>query len=191
MNFTIVKSHPRLLRYVVDLQSKNSDALGFLPQVVFEKGMEAGQLFLGLLNGEPCGYILAGSGFQGVLRRWQVCIQYDARRRLYGAMLVAAVEAYGETLGCTSSEVHCASDLEANEFWASMGYRLTGSLPSGLSRRYKRQCLNVWTKPLFPAVAATAWRNGRPRIHASNAARQAAYRHRRSCVTPRELRNTV
>jgi GNAT superfamily N-acetyltransferase len=184
MNFAIVKTHPKMLQYVVDLQRKNSDSVGFLPQIVFEKGAETGQLFLGLLNGEPCGYILAGSGYQGVLRRWQVCIEYDARRRLYGAMLVAAVEEYGENLGCTSSVVHCASDLAANEFWAEVGYRMTGTLSCGEARRYKRRCLNVWVKPLFPAVVATAWtKKGPPRIYASNAARQAAYR-RRLLVTP-------
>lgn len=81
MNFAIVKSHPDLLKYVESLQAKNSEALGFLPRIVFEREAEKGRLFLGLLNGVPCGYILAGSGFQGILRRWQVCIQYDARRR--------------------------------------------------------------------------------------------------------------
>jgi hypothetical protein len=96
MNFTIVRDHPDLLAYVVSLQAKNSNELGFLPACVFERGADDRRLFLGLLDGEPCGYILAGSGYQGVLRRWQVCIQYDARRRLYGAMLVEAVEQYGE-----------------------------------------------------------------------------------------------
>jgi hypothetical protein len=96
VNFSIVKSHPDLLKYVESLQAKNSDALGFLPRIVFERAAEAGQLFLGLLDGCPCGYILAGSGFQGILRRKQVCIQYDARRRLYGAMLVAAVDGAGQ-----------------------------------------------------------------------------------------------
>lgn len=180
MSFAIVKDHPSLLKYVESLQAQNSDALGFLPRQVFERAKEARQLFLGLLNGEPCGYILAGSGFQGILRRWQVCIQYDARRRLYGAMLVAAVEKYGEDLGCVKSIVHCASDLEANDFWQSVGYVLTGTEESGLSRKYKRRCINVWSKPLFPAIVATAWKTGRPRIYASNAERQAAWRDRHS-----------
>ena len=132
-------------------------------------------MFLGLLNGSPAGYILAGSGFQGILRRWQVCIQYDARRRLYGAMLVDEVEQYGEDLGCTQSIVHVASDLEANEFWESVGYRLIGTEGSGAGRKYKRRCINVWHKPLFPAVPATTWKNGRPRIYESHAARQRVY----------------
>lgn len=179
MSFCIVKDHPSLLKYVEHLQAKNSDALGFLPRCVFEKAAEAGRIFLGLLNGSPAGYIIAGSGFQGILRRKQCCIQYDARRRLYGAMLVAAVEQYGEDLGCTQSIVHCASDLEANDFWQSLGYILVGTQPSGAGRKYKRHHINIWHKPLFPAVPATAWKNGRPRIYESHAARQRAYEARK------------
>jgi GNAT superfamily N-acetyltransferase len=179
MNFTVVKSHPSLLRYVESLQAKNSNALGFLPRTVFEREAQLGRMFLGLLNGEPCGYILAGSGWQGVLRRWQVCIQYDARRRLYGAMLVAAVEQYGESLGCTQSIVRCASDLDANAFWAGVGYQFAGSKPGGVSRRSRRPCINVWLKALSPNWIATSWKNGRPRIYASDADRLRAWRERK------------
>ncbi len=186
MNFTIVKSHPDLLRYVESLQSKNSDELGFLPRRVFEQGTEAGRLFLGLLNGEPCGYILAGSGYRGLLRCPQVCIQYDARRRLYGAMLVAAVEQYGESIGCFRRVVRCGSDLESNAFWESVGYSLVGTDESGTARKYKRPHINLWVKPLFPAVIATAWVNGRPRIYASDADRLRAWRKRKRAET--ELR---
>lgn len=183
MRFSIVTKHPDLLKYVVSLQAKNSNELGFLPRVVFERVADAGRLFLGLLNGEPCGYILVGSGWQGVLRRWQVCIQYDVRRRLYGAMLVEAAEQYGESVGCTQSLVRCASDLEANQFWQSIGYRLAGHEESGVARKSRRPHINIWTKELSPAWVATSWKNGRPRLYASNAERQRAYRHRRSFVT--------
>jgi hypothetical protein len=179
-NFCIVKSHVDLLKYVESLQAKNSDALGFLPRVVFEQGVEAGRLFLGLLNGNnPCGYILAGSGYRGLLRCPQVCIPYDARRRLYGAMLVAAVEQYGESIGCFRRVVRCGSDLESNAFWDSLGYHFVGTDESGEARKYKRSHINLWVKPLFPAVVATAWVNGRPRIYASDADRQGAYQMRR------------
>jgi GNAT superfamily N-acetyltransferase len=178
-NFSIVKEHPALLKYVESLQAENSDALGFLPKMVFEHRAEAGQLFLGLLDGEPCGYILVGTGFQGVMRCVQVAIQYDVRRRLYGAMLVAAVEQYGEDRGCSRISLRCGSDLPTNEFWQSLGYMLDAMEESGAARRHRRNCINVWSKPLFPAIVATAWKNGRPRIYASNAERQAAYELRR------------
>jgi hypothetical protein len=174
-SFSIVKSHPDMLKYLVGLQSKNSHALGFLPKAAYERGIEAGQVFLGLLNGEPCGFVFVGSGYQGTLRRWQVCLQYDVRRRLYGAQLVAASEAYGEEKGCTWSEVRCAADLEANEFWKSVGYRYLRNEAGGLARG---RLINIWHKKLNPEVPATSWAIGRRRLYSDNAARQRAYRAR-------------
>ena len=40
---TIVKDHPDMLLYMEWLQSKNSDALGFLPRMAFEQHLEAGR----------------------------------------------------------------------------------------------------------------------------------------------------
>jgi GNAT superfamily N-acetyltransferase len=177
VSFSIVKSHPDLLRYVAALQARNSNELGFLPRAVFEEQAARGQLFLGLLNGEPCGYILAGSGFQGVMRCHQVCVEFDVRRRLYGAMLVSAVEEYGESLGCSQIVLRCGSDLPANEFWKSLGYHLADTEKAGAARRYRRR-INVWSKPLHPITLATFWKNGRPRLYATNAERQRAYRER-------------
>jgi GNAT superfamily N-acetyltransferase len=174
-----VKVHPNLLKYVEHLQAKNSDELGFLPRQVFEQRAEDGQLFLGLLCGEPAGYILAGTGFQGVMRCVQVAIQYDVRRRLYGAMLVAAVEQYGEARGCSRILLRCGSDLPANDFWRSLGYTLDFTEAGGAQRRHRRDHINVWSKPLFPAAPATSWKNGRPRIYESHAARQRAYELRK------------
>ena len=151
-SFTIVRSHPALLKYVEHLQAQNSDALGFLPRRVFEQSTESGRLFLGLLDGDPCGYMLVGSGYRSLLRSPQVCIQYDARRRLYGALLVAAVERYGESIGCSRRVVRCGSDLEANAFCTSLGYHLVGTAEAGAARRHRRPYLNVFTKPLVPAV---------------------------------------
>jgi hypothetical protein len=176
--FSIVRTHPDIVKYAVSLQRRESGSLGFLPQTVFEQ--HADRIFLGLLNGEPAGYILTNGGWQGILRCVQVAIQYDVRRRLYGAMLVQAAEDYGLGLGCTEVRLRCGAELPANEFWQSLGYVCIGTVPAG--KRFS--CLNVWTKRLYPANPATAWKNGRPRIHACNADRQYMYRERR------RLRNT-
>src|ERR1035441_1298895 len=168
-NFTVVKAHPDILKYVVGLQRKNSGALGFLPTVVFEQ--HADRIFLGLLNGEPVGYILTNGGWQGVLRCVQVAIQYDVRRRLYGAMLVRAAEDYGLARGCVSVRLRCGAELPANDFWQSLGYLFIDPAPA--EKRFSH--LTLWGKRLSPANPATEWKTGRPRIHADNRARQRAY----------------
>jgi GNAT superfamily N-acetyltransferase len=179
------------------LQRKNSDSLGFLPRTAFEEGIAAGQIFLGILNGDPCGYIFCGSGYQGILRRWQLAIQYDARRRLYATKLIEAADAYGESLGCTKSIVRCASDLpDANAFWESVGYYLVGTAPAGEFRAHRRQ-INIYEKQLNPPWVATSWvigRPRRPRLYSSNAEKQRAYRKRlryRNCVAARTVAETL
>ena len=88
--FEVVKTHPDLILYVDALQKKNAEALSFYPRAVFEREAKNGRIFLGLLNGEPAGYLYVGAT-GGDVKCHQVCIQYDARRSLYGAALVQAM----------------------------------------------------------------------------------------------------
>jgi len=57
IDFIVVQEHPDLINYIDMLQSKNAEELSLYPRCVFEREQEKGRLFLGLLNGEPCGYI--------------------------------------------------------------------------------------------------------------------------------------
>jgi hypothetical protein len=67
-SFTVVQEHLDLLAYVDALQKKNAEALAFYPRVVFEREAARGRLFLGLLHGEPCGYLYVGAGNAGPRR---------------------------------------------------------------------------------------------------------------------------
>ncbi len=73
------------LLYIVSLQHKNKESIGFLPRPAIEHRLLANRIFLGVLNGEPFGYLLF-DGYRQV-NVLQACIQYDARRRQYGAAL--------------------------------------------------------------------------------------------------------
>lgn len=149
-DFAIVQQHPSLIAYVDDLQRKNAEALSFYPRQVFEREAEKGRLFLGLLNGEPCGYIYMGAG--GVdIKCHQVCIQYDARRRLHGAALVVAMEDYAERHKASSVTLRCGFDLDANDFWGSMGYGVICTQTGGIRRM---RTINVWRKELRPGLFA-------------------------------------
>ncbi len=149
LDFIVVKTHPKLIEYVDSLQKKNAEALSFYPKQVFEREGEAGRLFLGLLNGEPCGYIYVGAAGKDV-KCHQVCIEYDARRRLYGAALVTAMEDYA--LGSKSISLRCGFDLEANNFWKQMGYSCVNVVDGGV-RRGRR--INVWRKQLTDELFLT------------------------------------
>lgn len=170
-DFCIVTAHPDLLVYVDSLQRKNAEALAFYPRVVFEREAERGRIYLGLLNGQPCGYIYVGSTANGSLRCHQVCIQYDVRRRLYGAMLVARIEQDATAAGVSFVSLRCGFDLAANEFWRSLGYRCIKIVDGGV-RRMRR--INIWRKelsaslfipdevePATGVIDASVWRKGK------------------------------
>lgn len=129
-----------MVQYIDDLQRKNAEALSFYPLSVFEREKEKGRLFLGLLNGEPCGYLYAGAAGEHV-KCHQVCIQYDARRRLYGGAIVGALEEYAQN--ARSITLRCGFDLDANDFWKSMGYECVFIQDGGVRRMRK---INIWRK---------------------------------------------
>lgn len=151
VDFVVVQEHPQFLAFVDSLQRANVEALSFYPLSAFEREMAKGRLFLGLLNNQPSGYIYVGAGGRSV-RCHQVCIQYDARRRLYGATLVAVMEKYAEDAGATSISLRCGFDLEANDFWKSLGYICVASHAGGVRRM---RTINVWRKALQPELLET------------------------------------
>lgn len=144
-DFHVVRTHSLLLEYVDQLQKANAHELAFYPKATLLRDADLGRLFLGLLNGEPCGYIYAGSDNSLDMRCFQVCIEYDARRRLYGAALVSVMEEYAESGNCLSISLRCGFDLEANEFWQSMGYQCVSTVTGGARRGRK---INIWRKQL-------------------------------------------
>ena len=163
--FQIVTVHPDLLLYVDHLQKKNAEALSFYPKCVFEREAERGRIFLGLLNGSPCGYLYVGAKTQDV-KCHQVCIEYDARRRLHGASLVQAMEDYAKDAHTIT--LRCGFDLDANTFWQELGYNCVQVQQGGVRRM--RQ-INVWRKvirsglfeqafvePAVGKVDASIWR---------------------------------
>jgi GNAT superfamily N-acetyltransferase len=190
-DFQIVTAHPDLLKYVDHLQKKNAEALSFYPTQVFEREAEKGRIFLGLLNGQPCGYLYVGARGTDV-KCHQVCIEYDARRRLYGAVLVQAMEQYAGDAYTIS--LRCAFDLDANKFWREMGYQVISIIDGGIRRMRK---INVWRKhlkkelilidqSLEPATGksdASIWRKNKQTGLITQFARGKALQQYRSIIT--------
>ena len=150
-DFIVIKQHPSMLNYIDMLQRKNAEELSFYPRQVFEREADKGRLFLGMLNGEPCGYLYVGSQSMDV-KCHQVCIQYDSRRRLYGAAIVSVMEQYAHEGKAMSITLRCGFDLEANNFWASLGYLCIAHHVGGVRRM---RTINVWRKQLVPELFDT------------------------------------
>jgi hypothetical protein len=131
--------------YIIDLQNKNRESIGFLPKMAITERIDKGRCFIGLLHGEPFGYLLFDIGVERV-NVLQACIQYDARRRLYGAALYQWGVAKWDT---GRVRLKCAADLESNLFWQSMGLVCVGVVDGGKRRGRK---INVWNHHLRPEL---------------------------------------
>lgn len=142
-DFTIRLAEEHDLTYVMALQRQNRESVGGLPKPAIAERVQRRTLALGLLNGEPCGYLLYD--VQGpVLRIPQACIQYDARRRKYGEELVRwllAVHPVDEI------RLRCAADIEANIFWRDMGFKCTAVVDGGARRGRLINCWTLWLTP--------------------------------------------
>ena len=189
-DFCVVQSHPDLIGFVDSLQKKNAECLSFYPRQVFEREAEKGRIFLGLLNGEPCGYLYAGALGRDV-KLHQVCIQYDARRFMYGAGIVHCMEQYAKD--ATSITLRCGFDIEANEFWKALGYQCIAHQAGGVRRM---RTINVWRKwmgaELFETLAiepakgvadASIWRKNKQTGLVTQFVRGKAMRDYRALIT--------
>ena len=143
-DFQITTQHPKLVEYVDNLQGKNAEALSFYPKSCFEREQIQNRIVLGLLNNEPCGYIYHGA-LRIEVKIHQVCIQYDVRRKLYGAELVNFIEQKAISNNCCLITLRCGFDLDANNFWKELGYNCIGIVEGGIRRQRK---INIWQKQL-------------------------------------------
>lgn len=139
---------PQLVDYCDWLARKNSEALSFIPRPMLEHYAEVGQIVTERENGEMCGFLIFGNGWP-TLRIYQACVQYDARHREHGVSLVKKLIAKAAEKNCEGISLKCASDLEANEFWKSLGFIQTATLRGG-NRRLRN--LNAWYLPLWPTL---------------------------------------
>ncbi len=148
VGFEIVNTHPDILKYIDKLQRANAEKLSFYPMSCFERELAKNRLLLSLLNNEPCGYLYFGS-LRGNVRIHQVCIQYDLRRQLYGALLIQYLESLAKASNAQCVTLRCGFDLDANRFWDTLGYKCVNTVDGGI-RRLRR--INIWQKALSPMM---------------------------------------
>jgi N-acetylglutamate synthase-like GNAT family acetyltransferase len=150
----IVRAAPADLPYIVHLQKRHADALGFLPRAALAEKIERGQVWLSLENGEPAGFLHHGSLAVPEVRIFQAAVQYDARRRHLGLALVRDLAARAAAVGARGLSLRCLSFLDANDFWRAAGFALLDTEPGA------KRPLNVWAKQLAPARVEPAVARG-------------------------------
>ena len=131
------------LTLIVGLMRQNTDALGFIPL----PDLQARWLALGRFliaadrRNKPIGYLLHGPRHRdGRMHVNQVCIDYDHRRREHATRLVAALVKRARSAGARRLILRCAADLDAIDFWSSIG-----AIPTLLSEGGKRRARTIQT----------------------------------------------
>jgi N-acetylglutamate synthase-like GNAT family acetyltransferase len=133
---------PADLAYVVALQKRNGEAVGFIPRAALQEKIERRQILLVRENGDPAGFLHHGSLAKPEVRLFQAAIQYDARRRHHGLALVDMMMRRATEAGAKAVSLRCLDFLDANDFWTAAGFRLLGAEPGA------RGTLNVWGKSI-------------------------------------------
>ena len=158
MTFCVVPAPPdavSFVKFLDHLQSKNKHALGFLPFEALRQAISLGRVFLAYENDQPAGYVIHGQPRQQA-KIFQVVIEDDARRFEHGTALIEAVRQVMVHAKAHTLSLHCADDLEANEFWKAIGFQFTGQR---CRRKDKKRSQNRYEVELpQKAIDLLAWR---------------------------------
>lgn len=153
--WSIELRHKEAVQYAMGLMRQHREELGFLPTTKLVELQEKGGLSVGVLNGDPCGYVAYEPPKPlRDCRLYQICLPGDIRRRLYGTLLMHDVEMRCSARNATGIWHKTAWDIEANEFWHAIGYYCAGVIKGGVKRN---RLLNIWRKDLIaPLISTTA-----------------------------------
>lgn len=113
-----------VLKFVLSEARRGRESIGFIPKAEYAKAAASGRLTLCVGNDDLLGFLLRGV-WRNKARIHQLWMRADARRHLYGSLLVSEYLADATHNGCQLIACNCANDLDAMLFWPSMGFRRT------------------------------------------------------------------
>lgn len=126
--YTIQRVEPndqQATKYLDALQGANSYALGFLTHQALNEHVQNRHVLLAFENSCPCGYLIHGR-FADTTRILQTCVANDARRIQHATALVEGLTTLANNQRVHRISLHCAEDLDANQFWRSIGFTQVG-----------------------------------------------------------------
>ena len=141
---SVIRAITTQVPFIDDLARKNSEALSFIPRPKLDHYARYGQIILGMENDQPCGFLVHGRG-SAVMKVYQACVCYDARRWRHGFAMVEELKRRALRSGCAAIRLRCAADLEANAFWLACGFSLVAVEQGGKRRK---RLINVYRMDL-------------------------------------------
>lgn len=153
-DLTVRTSTMKDLSLVDKLQKENSNAVGFIPNTIWEKYVWGGErnfmVFICEANNDEVGYVLItpGKGPMSRAKIQQIAVRNDARRLQYGSALVDVGRDFCQSFGLLGFTLRCRADLESNHFWNHLGFRKYGIWKKGQFNHVGFKAtndINLWT----------------------------------------------
>ena len=140
------------LSYLVDLQNKWRHTVGFLPNSVLARYIDAGQVALAEENGWPVGYVDWCGNSKGILRTLQVAVEPEMLRDRVGSSLMQIMRQFASAHELSLIRLTSRVDLQANKFWPTLGFS-----PTAIFKRRTQRNLPLieWSLPLLTADATS------------------------------------
>lgn len=132
------------LAIATDAADKMRDELGWLSRNVYETYALKGNFWVASNDGNYAGHLLFGGKYPD-LRIFQVSVEEKFRGNGIGRALIEDLSNFGQKRDYLSIIARVASDLEANNFWESNGFRTVKTVPGGKS---KNRTINIRVRVL-------------------------------------------
>lgn len=125
------------------LADDNKKALGFVSRGALLTALQAKRLIVALWDGAIVGFTEYYRRHDGQLTIYAIVVSLAYRRQGIGrAMIACLVDEAGQP-AIMQIGLKCPEDLEANAFYASVGFNFVGR-----EERPNRRGLNLWVYPL-------------------------------------------
>ena len=132
--------------------TKNTDALGFLPESAYTDAARKGHLWIAanIAKKQILGYLLLGGTFPN-LRVFQIFVCTNFRGRNIAPALIEKLKDYGQEHNFINIKAKVASELPANKFWQGLGFAIVDQSPGKTAGRTNNlYCLELDVPSLFP-----------------------------------------
>lgn len=131
-------THSKVLRdarAISRLTKGHEKEIGFIPDTVYAPALLDGRCITTESDNDPIGFILRGPT-RPVLKIFQTLIDPEWQRATEGSALLMRIIAHAADHNCERISLHCATDLDANQFWQAMQFtRSTFPRPGVDTRR--------------------------------------------------------
>lgn len=126
---------PQDLSYLLHLQKRFSNQIGYIPRAGYAGKIDNRQAWLILENDDPAGMLIATHRRDRRTHITQAAVDLDLQRSLHGARGLAYLAQAARFAGSVSFSCSVRCGLDAHAFWRACGFSPVRVRPGGKARR--------------------------------------------------------